>query len=83
MPTTTTTKRGSSTKRGLTAADSFLYAPLGAGDLLVEKSRELSRKAWARASDQRARLLKSYRQMAQRGEKLVTGLRATAARKVG
>jgi hypothetical protein len=76
----TTTKRTSSSKRTMTAADYYLYAPLGAGDLLLEKGRELSRRAWARALQQRARLLASSRQLASRGEKLVASARATAIR---
>jgi hypothetical protein len=86
MPTSTRTgystksgssvKRGSSTKKALT--DYYVYAPLGAGELVIEKSRELSKKAWTRALKQRKQLLKAYRDMARRGEKLVTSVRRSA-----
>jgi hypothetical protein len=86
MPTSTKTgystksgssvKRGSSTKKALT--DYYVYAPLGAGELVIEKSRELSKKAWTRALKQRKQLLKAYRDMARRGEKLVTSVRRSA-----
>jgi hypothetical protein len=78
MPTSTKgryEKSGSSAKKAL--ADYYVYAPLGAGDLVIEKSRELSRKAWTRALRERKELLKAYRNLAKRGEKLVTGIRKT------
>jgi hypothetical protein len=81
MPTSTksrssTKSGGYSTKKALT--DYYVYAPLGAGDLVIEKSRELSRKAWTRALRQRKQLLKAYRDMARRGEKLVASVRRSA-----
>jgi hypothetical protein len=78
MPTSTKSrydKSRSSTKKAL--ADYYVYAPLGAGDLVIEKSRELSRKAWTRALRERKQLLKAYRNLARRGEKLVTSIRKT------
>jgi hypothetical protein len=78
MPTSTKSrydKSGSCTKKALT--DYYVYAPLGAGDLVIEKSRELSRKAWTRALRERKQLLKAYRNLARRGEKLVTSIRKT------
>jgi hypothetical protein len=69
-------KSSSSTKKALT--DYYVYAPLGAGDLVIEKSRELSKKAWTRALKERKQLLKAYRDMAKRGEKLVTSVRKSA-----
>ena len=79
MPTSTKngySKSDSSTKKALT--DYYVYAPLGAGELVIEKSRELSRKAWARTLRERKQLLKGYRDLARRGEKLVTGVRKSA-----
>jgi hypothetical protein len=74
MPTTT--KSGYSTKKAL--ADYYVYAPLGAGELLVEKTRKLSRKTWTEARKQRKQLLKAYRDLAKRGEKLVSSVRRSA-----
>jgi hypothetical protein len=76
MPTTTTAKRGPSTKRTLT--DYYVYAPIGAGEVLVEKTRELSRKTWTEAQQRRQKLLRTYADLAKRGEKLVTSLRKSA-----
>src|SRR2546428_3115272 len=67
MPTTT--KSGSSTKKALT--DYYVYAPLGAGELLIQKTRELSKKAWTGGRKQRKQLLTNYRDLAKRGERLV------------
>ena len=80
MPTNT--KSRSSTKMALT---DYVYAPLGAGEVLVEKSRELSMKAWTEALKQRKQFLKSYRELAKRGERLVTSVRKSthARRAVG
>jgi hypothetical protein len=74
MPTTT--KSGSSRKMALT--DYYVYAPLGAGELLVEKTRELSTKAWTGARKQRTQLLKSYQDLAKRGERLVQSISKSA-----
>jgi hypothetical protein len=79
MPTSTKSRhdgRGSATKKAL--ADTYIYAPLGAGDLVIEKSRELSRKAWTRALRERKQLLDGYRDLARRGEKLVASVRKAA-----
>ena len=79
MPTSTRSrydKSGSSTKKAL--ADYYVYAPLGAGELVIEKSRELSKKAWTRAMRDRKQLLKGYRGLARRGEKLVASVRTSA-----
>jgi hypothetical protein len=79
MPTSTKKrydKSGSSTRKALT--DYYVYAPLGAGDLVIEKSRKLSKKAWTRALQERKGILKAYRNLARRGEKLVTSVRKSA-----
>jgi hypothetical protein len=76
MPTTTAAKSRNSTKKALT--DYYVYAPIGAGDLLLEKTRDLSRKTWTEAQKQRRKLLKSYRSLAERGEKLVGSVSKSA-----
>jgi hypothetical protein len=79
MPTSTksrSSKTSSSTKKAL--ADYYVYAPLGAGDLVIEKSRQLSKTVWIRALKERKQLLKGYRNLARRGEKLVAGVRTSA-----
>jgi hypothetical protein len=73
MPTTKT-KYG--TKKAL--LDYYVYAPLGAGQLLVEKTRELAGKAADTANGQRKSIVKSYSKLAQRGEKLVSSVRKSA-----
>jgi hypothetical protein len=70
MPSTKT-KYG--TKKAL--LDYYVYAPLGAGQLLVEKTRELAGKAAHTAKGQRKAFVKSYSKLALRGEKLVTSVR--------
>jgi hypothetical protein len=79
MPTSTKSrydKSRSGARKALT--DYYVYAPLGAGELVIQKSRELSKKAWTRALKERKQLLKSYRDLARRGEKLVTSVRKSA-----
>jgi hypothetical protein len=60
-------------------ADYYVYAPLGAGQLLLEKSRELSGKAVQFAQSHREDWVKSYQELAERGEKLVASIRRSAA----
>jgi hypothetical protein len=77
MPTAKTkygTKYG--TKKAL--LDYYVYAPLGAGQLVVEKTREFAGKAAHTAKGQRKVILKSYSKLAQRGEKLVSSVRKSA-----
>jgi hypothetical protein len=79
MPTSTKSgSRTKSTNAKKTLTDYYVYAPLGAGDLLIEKGRELSKKAWGRALEQRKQLLKGYGDLARRGEKLVASIRTSA-----
>jgi hypothetical protein len=59
-------------------ADYYVYAPLGAGQLLVEKSKEFGTKARKAAQDGLQAATRSYREMAERGEKLVSGIRRSA-----
>ena len=74
MPTTK--KSSDTTKKALT--DYYVYAPIGAGDVLLEKSRELSQKAWKQALMQRKQLMKTYQDLAKRGERLVKSVRKSA-----
>ena len=69
----TATKNRSSAKKAI--SDYALYAPLGAGQLVVEKTREVSKKAWTGAQKRRKKALKAYEDLAKRGEKLVTSIR--------
>lgn len=69
----TSTKSRSGPRKAL--SDYALYAPLGAGQLVVEKTREASKKAWTMAQKRRRRVLKTYEDLAKRGEKLVTSIR--------
>jgi len=59
-------------------SDYALYVPIGAGQLVVEKTREASRKAWTMAQKRRKGVLKTYEDLAKRGEKLVTSVRRSA-----
>jgi hypothetical protein len=73
MPTTKT-KYG--TKKAL--LDYYVFAPLGAGQLVIEKSKELAGKAAHTAEGQRKAFTKAYYGLAERGEKLVRSVRKSA-----
>ena len=73
MPTTKT-KYGS--RKAL--LDYYVYAPLGAGQLMMEKSKELAEKAANTAMTQRRSVAKLYTELAQRGERLVSSVRRSA-----
>ena len=68
----TTTKKYDARKA---LADYYVYAPLGAGQLLLEKSKEISGKAVEFAQGQREGWYKTYQDLAKRGEKLVASVR--------
>jgi hypothetical protein len=55
--------------------DYYVYAPLGAGQLLIEKTRALGAKAVETAKAQRENASDSYRDLAGRGEKIVSSIR--------
>jgi hypothetical protein len=74
MPTNTKSRSGP--RKAL--SDYALYAPIGAGQLVVEKTREASKKAWTMAQKRRKGVLKTYEDLAKRGEKLVTSVRRSA-----
>jgi hypothetical protein len=71
----TTTKSKSNVRKAL--YDYYVYAPLGAGQLLVEKAKELPGKA-KNVSAWRQNVSKTYRDLADRGEKLVSSIRGSA-----
>ena len=75
MPTNTKSRSGP--RKAL--SDYALYAPIGAGQLVVEKTREASKKAWTMAQKRRKGVLKTYEDLAKRGEKLVTSVRRSAS----
>jgi hypothetical protein len=58
--------------------DYYVYAPIGAGQLVAEKTKELSAKAMAMAKEPRITLVKAYRDLTERGEKLVKGMRSSS-----
>jgi len=68
----TTTKKNDARKA---LADCYVYAPLGAGQLLLEKGKELSGKAVQLAQSQRQDWMKNYQDLARRGERLVASVR--------
>jgi hypothetical protein len=71
-----TTKSKYGTKKAL--LDYYVYAPLGAGQLAVEKTREFAGKAADAAKGQRKVFVKTYTKLADRGEKLVKSVRKSA-----
>ena len=58
--------------------DTYVYAPLGATQVLIEKGKEYGTKALEVAKDQRETAVKTYRDMVVRGEKLVGSMRRSA-----
>jgi len=71
-----TAKTKYNTKKAL--LDYYVYAPLGAGQLMVEKTKGLAGKATGAAKSQRKSFVKTYAKLADRGEKLVTSVRKSA-----
>ena len=70
MPATKTTK--SQVKKS--ALDYSVYVPLGAGQLLIEKSKQLSGTAVKIAKGRRKDISKGYVSLAKRGEKLASSI---------
>ena len=56
-------------------ADYVVHVPLGAGQLLMEKGKELSKKVGSVAQDSGRSVAKTYADLAQRGEKVAKNLR--------
>lgn len=57
----------------------LVYAPIGAGQLVMEKAREVPDVVGQMASDPRGRMIRMYRDLADRGERVVFGVRRSAA----
>jgi len=70
MPATKTTK--SQVKKS--ALDYSVYVPLGAGQLLIEKTKQFSGAAAKIAKGRRKDISKSYVSLAKRGEKLASSI---------
>ena len=64
----TTKTRKSDAKKQL--SDYYLYVPLGAGQLLVEKTKTVSAKAFKLAKGGRKSAVRTYEDLAKRGENL-------------
>ena len=58
--------------------DYYVYAPIGAGQLVVEKAKEFSAKAFATAKQPRTTLTKTYRDLVHSGEKIVKSIRPSS-----
>jgi len=67
------------TKKAL--LDYYVYAPLGAGQLVVEKTKKLAAKAAGAATTQRRAVAKAYVGLAGRGEKFASSVRRSASSK--
>ena len=59
-------------------ADYMVHVPLGAGQLLMEKGKELSKKVGSVAQDSGRSVAKTYADLAERGEKVAKNLRHSA-----
>lgn len=70
MPATKTTK--SQAKKS--ALDYSVYVPLGAGQLLIEKTKQLSGTAVKIVEGRRKDISKGYLSLAKRGEKLASSI---------
>jgi hypothetical protein len=55
--------------------DSYVYVPLGAGQLLIEKTKQISDAALTFARGRSKDLTKGYASLAKRGEKLAGSIR--------
>ena len=71
MPTKKSTADG--VRSALT--DYAVHVPLGAGQLLIEKGKELTVKVGSFAQDPRTRVRRTYADLAKRGEKVARDLR--------
>jgi len=74
MPANKTTK--SQAKKSL--YDYYVYVPLGAGQLLVEKTKEFSGAALTFAKGRSKDITKGYQSLAKRGEKIASSIRRSA-----
>jgi hypothetical protein len=58
--------------------DYAVYAPLGVTKSVADKVKDLSFRIWDRAKTRRQAAAKTYRELAERGEKLTTSIRRSA-----
>ena len=72
MPATKTTTTKSQAKKS--ALDYYVYVPLGAGQLLIEKGQQFSSSAVKIAKGRRKDVIKGYESLAKRGEKLASSI---------
>jgi hypothetical protein len=70
MPATRTT----TSKAKKSAYDYYVYVPLGAGQLLIEKTREFSDAAVMFAKELVDDFMKGYESLAKRGEKIASSI---------
>ena len=73
----TTKTRKSDAKKQL--SDYYLYVPLGAGQLLVEKTKTVSAKAFKLAKGSRKSAVRTYEDLAKRGENLAKSIRTSSS----
>lgn len=52
----------------------LLYAPIGAGQLVMQKAREVPEVVAQMAADPRGRVIRMYHDLAERGERIVSGI---------
>ena len=77
MATTKTKSKQYETKRAL--SDYYLYVPLGAGQLLVEKTKSLTGRVFTLAKDPRRNVTRTYQDLAHRGQKVAKSIRTSKA----
>lgn len=60
------------------ALDYYVYVPLGATQLLVENTKRLYGSAWDMISNGRQTASKTYRDLAERGERIASSVKRSA-----
>jgi hypothetical protein len=55
--------------------DYYVYAPLGAAKVVFETAKDVSQKAVKVAKDRQSTFVKTYEDLAERGEKIAKGIR--------
>jgi hypothetical protein len=73
MPATKTKTQTQQAKKS--ALDYYVYVPLGAGQLLLEKTKQFSGLATTFAKGRTKDIAKGYESLAKRGEKLASSVR--------
>jgi hypothetical protein len=75
MPTNTKSRKDAAKA----LSDYYVYAPLGAGQLVFEKAAEVTRLALGAVREKRGDVLGAYRDLAKRGRALVSTVRRSPA----